>query len=93
VIAEFGRLAGAVLLAFAGMLLVRSQLRPLAVWVLRAAVALACFAGALWIVYRALPFPVDPSMPTFSIVGSAVFIAGLAVEELVGADIRRILRM
>jgi len=75
------------------MVLIKSRRQPLLAWLLRAVVALALFAAALWIVFFALPYADDPSMPIFSVVGSAVLIAGLAAEEFVGADIRRVLRM
>jgi hypothetical protein len=90
---EFAHLAGAVLAAFAGMVLVKSRRDSPMLWLLRAAAAMALFAGALWIVYGAIPYPADQSVPTFSIVGSAVLIAGLAADELVGADIRHLFRM
>jgi hypothetical protein len=93
VLEEFVRLGGAVLIAFAGMVLLKSPRRPPLPWLARALVAVALFAAALWVVYVAIPNPADPGMPTFTIVGSAIFIAGLAAEEFVGADIRRALRM
>ena len=62
-------------------------------WLVRAFAAAVLFAAALGIVYAATPYPADPGAPVFTIVGSAVLIAGLAAEEFVGADIRRILRM
>jgi hypothetical protein len=93
VLAEFARISGAVLVAFAGMVLVKSRRRPALPWLGRSLLALALFAAALWIVYAAVPFPADPAKPTFTIVGSAVLIAGLAAEEFVGTDIRRLLRI
>jgi hypothetical protein len=75
------------------MVLVRSTRRPPLLWLGRSFLALSFFAAALWIVYAAIPRVADPGMPTFSIVGSAVLIAGLAAEEFVGADIRRLLRI
>jgi hypothetical protein len=87
------RLAIAVAIAFAGMTIVKSQRRTISAWVLRVAVALPLFLASLWIVFFSIPFPRDPGAPTFSIVGSAVLIAGLAVEELIGADLRRALRI
>jgi peptidoglycan/LPS O-acetylase OafA/YrhL len=92
-LAEFARFTCAVLLAFAGMILVKSQRRPVLPWLARTLAAAALFVAALWIVYVALPYPTEPGMPALTIVGSAVLIAGLAAEEFVGADIRRILRM
>jgi amino acid transporter len=93
IVAEFARFICAALVAFAGMVLVKSQRRPALPWLARTLAAVVLFAAALWIVYVALPYPTDPAMPAFTIVGSAVLIAGLAAEEFVGADIRRILRM
>ena len=91
--AEFVRFGGAVLTAFAGMILIKSRRRPPLPWLARALVAAALFAVAVWTVYFAIPYPADPGMPTFSIVASAIFIAALAAEEFVGADIRRVLRI
>lgn len=75
------------------MVLVKSQRRPALPWLARTLAAVALFVAALWIVYIAIPYPTAPSTPAFTIVGSAVLIAGLAAEEFVGADIRRTLRM
>ncbi len=75
------------------MVLVKSQRRPPLHWLARALAAAMLFVAALWIVYVATPYPTGPAMPAFTIVGSAALIAGLAAEEFVGADIRRILRM
>lgn len=60
-------------------------------WLVAAAIALPLFAASLWIVVTTIPYPKDPGMPTFSIVASAVFVSALAIEELVGADVRRFL--
>lgn len=75
------------------MILVRSKRHPPFPWFVRAFFAGALFAAALWIVYVCVPYRTDPGVPVFTIVGSAVLIAGLAAEEFVGADIRRLLRM
>jgi hypothetical protein len=75
------------------MVLIKSRFRPVPFWLARAVVALALFAAALWIVFVTLPGRPDPGIPVFSIVGSSVLVAGLAAEEFVGADIRRLLRM
>ncbi|HEY1977922.1 MAG TPA: hypothetical protein VGG89_15320 [Candidatus Baltobacteraceae bacterium] len=75
------------------MILVKSRRRPVLQWLVRALAAAVLFAAALWMVYSATSYPADPAAPVFAIVGSAVLIAGLAAEEFVGADIRRILRM
>lgn len=93
VAAEFARFSVAILVAFAGMVLVKSQRRPVLPWLTRTVAAVVLFGVALWIVYVATPYPTHPAMPAFTILGSAVLIAGLAAEEFVGADIRRILRM
>jgi hypothetical protein len=90
-ISETALLTGAVLVAFLGMTIVKSQRRTVAAWALRLLVSIPLFLAALWIVLLAIPYPVDPGAPTFSIVGSAVLIAGLAAEELVGTDLRRML--
>lgn len=75
------------------MVLVKSRRHPALPWLARALAAAVLFVAALWIVYMSTPYPTNPAMPAFTIVGSAVLIAGLAAEEFVGADIRRILRM
>jgi hypothetical protein len=90
-ISETALLTGAVLVAFLGMTIVKSQRRTVATWAVRLLVSIPLFLAALWIVLLAIPYPVDPGAPTFSIVGSAVLIAGLAAEELVGTDLRRML--
>jgi hypothetical protein len=59
-------------------------------WLIAAIVALPFFAASLWVVVTTIPYPSDPGMPTFSIVASAVFVSALAIEELVGADVRRL---
>ena len=84
-------LAGAVLIAFAGMTIVKSRRRTVVAWTVRLLLSIPLFLVALWIVFLAIPFPIDPGAPTFSIVGSAVLVAGLAAEELIGADVRRAL--
>jgi hypothetical protein len=60
-------------------------------WSVRALLALPFFGATLWLVVASVPYPRDPGMPTLSIVATAVFVCGLAVEELVGADVRRLL--
>jgi hypothetical protein len=90
---ETGLMTGAVLVAFLGMTIVKSGRRSVAGWTGRLLISIPLFLGALWIVLLAIPYPLDPGAPTFSIVGSAVLIAGLAAEELIGADVRRALRL
>jgi hypothetical protein len=85
------RLAGAILIAFAGMTVVKSRRKMPLAWLARWSVGLPLFAAALWIVLATIPHPRDSGMPTFSIVASAVLIAGLAVEELIGSEVRRLL--
>ncbi len=87
------RLIGAISIAFAGMTVVKARrsLRPWWMWIVRAAIALPLFVVALWLVVVTVPYPSDPGMPTLSIVASAVFVTGLAIEELIGADVRRFL--
>ena len=75
------------------MTIVKSPRRTIASWFLRIAVALPIFLGALWIVLHTLSSLRDDGTATFSIVASAVLIAGLAVEELIGGDLRRLLRL
>jgi hypothetical protein len=89
----FARLSSAIVIAFVGMVLVKSRRRPRALWLGRTLLALALFTAALWIVFVTLPHTADAGIPDFSIVGSSVLVAGLAAEEFVGADIRRLLRM
>jgi hypothetical protein len=88
---ESSLLMGAVLIAFVGMTIIKSARRGLTGWTVRLLLSVPLFLAALWIVFLAIPYPIDPGAPTLSIVGSAVLIAGLAVEELVGADVRRAL--
>jgi hypothetical protein len=88
---ETALLTGAALIAFVGMTLVKSRRRNVAAWTVRLLLSLPLFLAALWVVLLAIPYPLDPGAPTFSIVGSAVLIAGLAAEELVGTDLRRML--
>jgi len=78
-------------IAFVGMTLAKSQHGRIAARIVRWILAISLLLAALWIVVKAIPYPRDPGMPTFSIVGSAVLIAGLAAEELIGADVRRLL--
>jgi hypothetical protein len=88
------RLIGAILIAFAGMAVVKSRRATIRPWwrlITRAVIALPLFAIALWLVVVTIPYPRDPGMPTLSIVASAVFVTGLAIEELIGPDVRRFL--
>jgi hypothetical protein len=88
------RLVGAISIAFAGITVVKSRrasIRQWAAWIARLTVALPLFAVALWLVVVTVPYPHDPGLPTLSIVASIVFVTGLAIEELIGADVRRFL--
>jgi hypothetical membrane protein len=76
--------------AFATIAVLRSGGRGIAGWAARLAVAVILFAVALWMVYTSFPFPAYAGTETISIVASAVFVAGLAVDELIGSDIRKI---
>jgi hypothetical protein len=89
--AETALLIGAASIAFVGMTIIKSSHRSAAAWAVRLLLSIPLFLVSLWIVLLAIPYPADPGTPTFSIVGSAVLIAGLAAEELVGADVRRAL--
>lgn len=60
-------------------------------WLVAGAISLPLFFASLWVVVTTIPYPKDPGVPTFSIVASAVFVSALAIEELIGSDIRRIL--
>ncbi|MGB8519041.1 MAG: hypothetical protein WCD38_02645 [Candidatus Tumulicola sp.] len=60
-------------------------------WIAAGAIALPFFAASLWIVVTSIPYPKDPGIPTFSIVASAVLVSALAIEELIGPDLRRFL--
>jgi hypothetical protein len=62
-------------------------------WIARVVISLPLFVAALWLVVLSIPYPHDPGVPTVSIVASAVFVTGLAIEELIGADVRRFLGM
>jgi len=87
-----GRLAGAITLALGGMIAAKTPFSTGSLrWIAAAAIALPFFAASLWIVVTTIPYPKDPGVPTFSIVASAVFVSALAVEELIGADLRRFL--
>lgn len=89
---DIARLAVAVLIAFVGMIVVKSRRRrTLVAWILRLAIALPLFAAALLLVFVTIPYPRDSGAPTLTIVASAVLIGGLAAEELIGAEIRRML--
>jgi hypothetical protein len=88
---ESALLMGAVLISFVGMTIIKSARRGLTGWTVRLLLSVPLFLAALWIVFLAIPYPIDPGAPTLSIVGSAVLIAGLAAEELIGADVRRAL--
>lgn len=86
------QLVGAIVLAFAGMIAIKSRFSDRwQRWILRAVIALPLFAASLWLVVTTIPYPQDPGIPTFSIVASAVFVGALAIEELIGADVRRLL--
>lgn len=86
---ETALLIGAVLFAFAGMVIIKSSKRTAGSWAVRFVLSIPLFIVALCIVLFSIPYPLDPGVPTLSIVGSAVLVAGLAAEELVGADVRR----
>jgi hypothetical protein len=87
----FGRLVAATVAAAFTIALLKSSRTNRQLWIARVILAAFLAAGAILIVRYALPYPSDAGMPTFSIVASAAFIAGLAVEELIGTDIRKLL--
>ena len=85
-------MTGAIVLALAGMIAIKTRWAGRwHGWPLRLTLALPLFAASLWLVVTAIPYPADPGMPTFSIVASAVFVSALAIEELLGPDVRRFL--
>ena len=88
---QAARLAAAVVVAFVGVLFLKSQRRTLVSWVARIAVGVPALLIVLWLVIVSIPYPRDPGFPTFTIVATAILLAGIAVDELVGADIRRAL--
>lgn len=78
------------MLALAGMIAIKTPLSSgIHRWIAIATLAVPLFAASLWLVVTTIPQPKDPGVPTFSIVASAVFVGALAVEELIGADVRR----
>lgn len=84
-------MAIAILLSFVAITIVKCKGRTAASWLLRLVVAIPLFAMVVWLVFQTIPDPFDPGMPTFSIVTSAVVIAGLAAEELIGSEVRTLL--
>lgn len=57
------------------------------------AVAAASAILAVLLVLRATPFPLRAVFAAVSSLATIVFIAGLAVEKLIGDDVRRLLRL
>lgn len=58
----------------------------------RLAIALPLCAAVFWIVYRAIP-DARLGFETLAIVATFAFVSGLAADELIGADLRRILNV
>jgi len=85
------RLAGAIVLAFAAIAVVKSRHRGAPALVARAVAGLALGFAAVWIVFWAFPDPAAVGTETLSIVATVVFVAALAAEELIGNDVRRML--
>ena len=85
------QLAGAILFAFLAIAIVKSERRGLASWALRLLVGVPLIGVSLWMVVTSIPYPAVVSASTLAVVASAVIIAGLGAEELIGADVRRIL--
>jgi hypothetical protein len=91
VLDTLAQLAGAIVIAFVAIALVRSALRGTIAWLVRLVVAGALLVASLWIVYRAIPNAAALGTETLSIVATLVLLAGLAADELIGADLRRML--
>jgi hypothetical protein len=89
----FVRLTAASLLALGGMTLVRTRRRTPRWLVLYVVAAVVLWAVALWTVRSAFPYPRTQEVPSLSIVATAVFIAALAADELIGSDLRRFFRL
>jgi cytochrome c oxidase assembly factor CtaG len=87
------RLIGATVVASVAIAFVRSQPRGAVSWIVRLTIAALLFVTSIWMVYRAFPYPAVVGSETFSIVATIVLVAGLAVDELIGADVRRMLGM
>jgi hypothetical protein len=87
------RLIAASLLALVGMSLIRSPRRTPRRLTLYVAAAVVLWAAALWIVRSAFPYALNEEVQSLSIVATAVFIAALAADELIGSDLRRFLRL
>jgi hypothetical protein len=88
----FARLGIATILASLVFLAIRTPCRSLiarvGVWALGAALA----AVTLMLVLSAIPFPRSIGLLSADVVASATFIAGFAVESLIGEEVRRLFR-
>jgi hypothetical protein len=88
----FARLGIATILASFVFLAVRTPCRSLVarlgVWAAAAAFA----ALALALVLSAIPYPRSVGLFSADVVASATFIAGFAVESLIGEEVRRLFR-
>ena len=73
------------------MLALRSPGWSIGTWLLRGFVAIPLLFGAAWVVARSIPEGVHEARTVFTVVATAVFVAGLAVEELIGNDVRSLL--
>jgi hypothetical protein len=83
------RLAGAIVVAFVAIAVVRSQGRGVLSWVVRLSIGALLSFTSIWMVYGAFPDPAAIGTETFSIVATVVLVTGLAVDELIGTDVRR----
>jgi hypothetical protein len=89
----FVRLIAASLLALGGMTLVRARRRTPRWLAVHVVLAVVLWAAALWTVRAAFPYPRNEEVPSLTIVATAVFIAALAADELIGSELRRFFRL
>ncbi|MBV8489365.1 MAG: hypothetical protein JO199_02455 [Candidatus Eremiobacteraeota bacterium] len=85
------QLVGAILVGFLAIAIARSSRRTVASWLVRLAIAIPLFLASLWIVFRAIPNAAVIGAEALSIVATFVLLAALAADELIGADLRRLL--
>ncbi len=85
------RLAGAIVVAFVAIAILKSRRGGIVAFAARAIVAALLAALGLWMAYAAFPYPALAGAQAISLVATAVFVTGLLAEELIGADVRRML--